>query len=338
MTSRRKRKPERLLLILYPLLVISVVLYAVTNNIAIGLLVFFAIIAILYIELRDSIRNEGWKKSLIDVGIALAVVAVFWVVLAVAMQTTAPLDVVTSCSMLPQLQRGDVVLLHGIPNMSSFLRTNNVPIVNVSAAAYSSMLSNMHNEFLAYYPYVNNDPAQILPNGVIPHNVAYSVGLYNTKCIIEYSYADQPYNYGHCMVNNATQQSNLIRYSYTTGNVAVDGSEYGIVYTTAIQIANVSINESYSNPIIIYRTNAEDTFSGDIIHRVVAAIDAGGTYYLLTKGDNNQGLDMQFANYPPSQSSIVGYRVASVPYLGYLKLIISGQIAEPAGCNQTILH
>jgi signal peptidase I len=254
------------------------------------------------------------------------------------MQTTAPVDVVTSCSMLPQLQRGDVVLLHGIPNMPEFLMEGNVPIVNVSAAAYNSMLKNMQNEFLAYYPYVNNNPADILPDGVIPHNAAYAVGLYNTKCILEYSYDNQPYDYGRCMVQNATQQSNLIRYSYTTGNAVINGQTYGIVYTTAIQIANVSINESYSNPIVIYRTNSEDTFTGDIIHRVVAAINASGTYYLLTKGDNNQGLDMQFANYPPSQSDIVGYKVARVPYLGYLKLIISGQITEPAGCNQTVVH
>ena len=30
-----------------------------------------------------------------------------------------------------------------------------------------------------------------------------------------------------------------------------------------------------------------DYFTGDIIHRLVAALDVNGSYYTLTKGDNN---------------------------------------------------
>ena len=77
---------------------------------------------------------------------------------------------------------------------------------------------------------------------------------------------------------------------------------------------------------------------GDIIHRVVAALNVNGSYYILTKGDNNPGLDMEFGNYPINQSSVIGYDIATVPLIGYLKLIVSGQLGAVAGCNQTMLR
>jgi len=49
-------------------------------------------------------------------------------------------------------------------------------------------------------------------------------------------------------------------------------------------------------------------------------------------------LDIEFANYIPNESSVVGYVIARVPVLGYLKLIISGQFGQVAGCNQTIIR
>jgi hypothetical protein len=98
------------------------------------------------------------------------------------------------------------------------------------------------------------------------------------------------------------------------------------------------VPENYSNPVVVYKTIQNDSFGGSIIHRLVAAIDVNGTYYFLTKGDNNPALDIEFGNYPAAQSDIVGYKIADVPVLGYVKLLISGQLVTPAGCNQTILR
>ncbi len=91
---------------------------------------------------------------------------------------------------------------------------------------------------------------------------------------------------------------------------------------------------------MVYQTVPSDLFYkfGDsyIVHRVYAIINASGTYYLLTKGDNNPGLDMQYGNYPANLSQIQGKVVASVPYIGYIKLIFSESYTEPAGCNATM--
>jgi hypothetical protein len=73
-----------------------------------------------------------------------------------------------------------------------------------------------------------------------------------------------------------------------------------------------------------------------VIHRLYAILNVSGQYYFLTKGDNNQALDIEFENYPASKSDVLGYVIADVPVVGYVKLLLSGQVATPAGCNQTL--
>ncbi|MEM0469055.1 MAG: hypothetical protein QXT27_07665 [Pyrobaculum sp.] len=143
--------------------------------------------------------------------------------------------------------------------------------------------------------------------------------------------------YGH-IVDLAKAYLKDSKYYYSIGNITIGGRLMNVVYTSSISILNKTIYANYSMPIIVYRTTGQDSFSGDIIHRVFAAIRVGNAYYFLTKGDNNQALDIEFANYPPSNGSIIGRVIADVPVIGYLKLIISGQFAAPQGCNQTILH
>ena len=63
-------------------------------------------------------------------------------------------------------------------------------------------------------------------------------------------------------------------------------------------MGNVSIAENYGNPIVVYQTTPSDYFTGSIIHRVFAVLNVERSYYFLTKGDNNQALDIEFENYP----------------------------------------
>ena len=47
---------------------------------------------------------------------------------------------------------------------------------------------------------------------------------------------------------------------------------------------------------------------------------------------------MQFVNYPENGKAVIGYVIADIPVVGYLKLIVSGMFATPAGCNTTIVR
>lgn len=56
---------------------------------------------------------KGVKSSLLELVGAVALAAGAWFVLQFVLSTAAPLDVVTSCSMLPVLERGDFIVVAG---------------------------------------------------------------------------------------------------------------------------------------------------------------------------------------------------------------------------------
>ncbi|MEM3839451.1 MAG: hypothetical protein QXF01_02650, partial [Candidatus Micrarchaeaceae archaeon] len=305
------------------------------NSVAIAFGALVDIILIFALESRAIVQSGEVKSSLKELAEAIIAVVIIFVLLMLILQTTSPIDVVASCSMLPSLTRGEMVVLHGIPNMSSFLASTHVPVVNVSSSEFNKTLSNFSSEFLSFWAYNPNNRSEIsnfMSSG-------YAVGLYNTECLDRYSEESQPYNYYKCFVPESEQKNNLIRYNYSIDSLVMNGTSYEIVETSGITIGNTAIAENYSNPIIVYRTNSSDSFpQGDIIHRLVAAIKVNRKYYLLTKGDNNEGLDIQYANYPPSANAVVGYYVGGLPYLGYLRLIIIGAVAPIPQCGEVIQH
>jgi signal peptidase I len=320
---------------LYALLAALIILYALTGNAVVGVAAMLAIAGVFYYEIKHSIKTEGTKRSVIDIGMAVGAALLVWVVLMLVLQTSAPIDAVSSCSMLPALQRGDVVVLGGIGNPAQFAASKGIPVLNVSAGAFQRMEGNMSSEFLSFYAHPKANGSEL--SDVFDNGSGYEIGLYNTKCLSQFSYLGQAKYFPKCEVP-MSQSGDLIKYNYSVGKVEIAGAEHDIVYTSSITVGNVSVAENYANPVVVYQTSSQDYFTGSIIHRVFAVVDAGGSYYFLTKGDNNQALDVEFENYPANESSVTGYVLADVPLVGYVKLLLSGQIAVPAGCNQTILR
>ncbi len=335
MAEKKKKQEPQVSWLLYALLAILIILYAFDNNILLGALALILILAIVALELKYSIKAEGMKKSFIDIVGAVAAAIIVWILLVIFLQTSAPVDAVSSCSMLPALHRGDLVVLHGLGNMPEFLSSHDVPVFNVSQQAFDQMQSNMPDEFLAFYAYFNGNKSLI--SYTIPSGAKYAVGLYSTSCLSSEEYQGQASRLAQCYVPIQDQRSNLIQYNYSIGTLTTSGvGSVPALYTSQITVGNRTISENYSDPIIVYETTSMDTFSGSIIHRLYAVLNVSGSYYFLTKGDNNQALDMEFGNYPANQSSVLGYVVADIPVVGYVKLLLSGQLLTPAGCNETL--
>ncbi len=57
--------------------------------------------------------RSDFKKLGIEIGLTIAIAIAAWLGLCFFLQTSSPLNVVTSCSMLPNLQRGDFIILQG---------------------------------------------------------------------------------------------------------------------------------------------------------------------------------------------------------------------------------
>ncbi len=336
-STKAKKTAIKPVYVLYALLVVSAVLYIITGISLLGAVAFVLVVVILAVEFGSSIKSAGVKKTLLDVGISVAAAVLLFLVLpSILLHTSSPVDVVVSCSMLPTLHRGDIVILHGVGSMQAFLSKHKIPVINVSSAAFNSMLKNMQSEFLEPYAYANHNASEIVPYA--ESLSGYGLGYYSVPCLYMYSRAGEPDNYYRCIVPESAQQNNLITYSYSIGKEQIPGSIVEAVYTSSINISGIAITENYSNPIIVYRAAPNDYFSGDIIHRLYAAINVNGAYYLLTKGDNNPLLDIEAMNYPVSQNAVVGYVVSDIPVLGYPSLIVRGQIGSVSGCNQTLLH
>lgn len=338
--SKRKKQQDKRIYILYLVLAVLVVLYILHNSELVGVLVFGIMLIILAAEFRSNVSSEGLTKTIYEVVIAIGAAALFlWVLPSILLHTSAPIDVIGSCSMLPVMHRGDLVVLSGITNMSQFLKSHSIPIVNLSSGAFTAMANDIGTEYLWPLPYLSNNRSAIQISGIINGTSGYNIGMYNISCISKWGYRGLAYNFYRCYVNQ-TNQSNLIKYNYSFLKVMMGKNTDYIAQISGIQIANTAIIENYSNPVIVYKPKPTDSFalSGDIIHRLYAAMKVNNKYYLLTKGDNNPILDIEAFNSPINSTNVVGYVIADIPYIGYPSLLIKLQSGVPLGCNQTIIR
>lgn len=103
---------NKLELILVLVSLLSLVAYVITIWPPFGML---CIAAFLGLVVNDFIKPKKKKKTNLihDIAIPIASAIAIWVLLTVVLQTATPLNVVTSCSMVPVLERGDLIVVQG---------------------------------------------------------------------------------------------------------------------------------------------------------------------------------------------------------------------------------
>ncbi len=95
-------------------LVLAVGGFSLTRNPAFAVAGFVVLLALVVHDLTPSKWNaKEMKKTAIELVIALALALAVWTGLQVALSNSTPVDVVTSCSMLPNLERGDMIIVQG---------------------------------------------------------------------------------------------------------------------------------------------------------------------------------------------------------------------------------
>ena len=259
--------PLLLILLYYPL-------ELAPYSAVLGLLCFLSMAYIIVADMKPTkAETKDVSKPLWELAKTLGVALAAWVIICIVLQTSKPMNVVTSCSMLPVLHRGDLVFLQG--------GQINAPTAQISSSLKASDVS-----------YVN------------------------------------------CTVN------------------FFNGSKAQVPCTSAIRAGAKEFPTRTQNDIIIY--DAEPTAYGAIIHRSVLWLAAGNQSFLLTKGDNNPGLDQQSGISPVTTDRINGKVILTVPAIGYLKVFLfagfdfilrlpTGDIGyamsafdAPAGCNYVL--
>ena len=286
---------------LYYALIIAVVLFALTKaSLFIGFAVF-VVVAIVVSDMVIGSEKHGWQSEVKEVAIALAVALIIWFGASFLLQTSAPLDAIVSCSMLPNMERGDMVILQGKTSVSA-------PEISLSQAQWDEIQQKKELEWICVYCNTTQ-------------------GL--TPCL--YSPSTQT-------AKSVENQSGLVEYECgTCTRKFFDGRETYYPCTKSVTIAGQTAKANYSNDVIVYETLATDAFGKDnIIHRLYAKIVVEGKNYYLTKGDNNPWLDVQVGNSPPPDERVHGKVILGAPYIGYFKLYLFGRGATPPGCDSTL--
>jgi signal peptidase I len=265
-------------------------------------------------EVKEGAEKHGWKHEVVDTVIALAIALGIWFGASFLLNTSSPISAVVSCSMLPNLQRGDFVLVQGAPVKAYRISMSQGELDSLAASkALITYPGGNASIYGSIYPYCLNSRQSPVCQAFIqtPESVVEEKGAFT-------------YRYERCPVHF---QNGTDAVAPCLKSVEFKGEEY---------LAN------FSNDVVVYQPPQGDLYSaiGDIVHRVMFQIDVDGKQYYLTRGDNNPLLDMQvydystgITNHPIPQDRLRGKVIGRIPLLGYFKLFLSGYFQEDAQCR-----
>ncbi|MEM3400322.1 MAG: hypothetical protein QXP42_05820, partial [Candidatus Micrarchaeia archaeon] len=277
-------------------------LYVFTKEPFVGVICVLFVIAQLIAESILGASEAGIKKELMEYVIAIVVALVFFYGLVFFLNTGAPLDAVVSCSMLPNLERGDMVVLKG--------EKPKAEVVYVSRAEWERRKVGWNSTYFDCNALGKRDACKKLKD-VILQNITLeeSDGLFN-------------FTYGQCAYRKNGEKEVGLCVHY-------------------LKIGDKEIRENTENDIIVYDPKEGDYFyyrSKPIIHRVALVVDVEGERHYITKGDNNPVYDIQWGNSPVREGNIHGKVIMRIPYVGYAKILLSSilnpsLLFTPVGCD-----
>ncbi|MBU1682161.1 hypothetical protein KKE38_05065 [Candidatus Micrarchaeota archaeon] len=279
----------------------------------IGAVIVIEIFVFVGMEVKAGAIKHGWKHEVLDTLVALLVAVCIWYGASFILNTETPISGVVSCSMLPNLQRGDFVLVHGGPINAYELEMTQQELESLngkSEITYGNKSATIKGSIFSYCVFNRHtDMCQAFVNS--PDEFVEEKGAFT------YTYDRCPLTY-----SNDTQVSQPC-----VTSVIFHGQEY---------LTN------FSNDIMIYNPPQTDYYSliGDIVHRTMFKINVDDKSYYLTRGDNNPILDIQIYNYqnnlenrPVPEENVRGKVIMRIPILGYFKLFLSGYLQEDPQCR-----
>ena len=262
-------------------------------NLFFGAIIFFEIISLVILEIKHGVKTSGWKHEIIDTLIAIGIAIAIWFGAQAILGTSSPISGVVSCSMLPELERGDFVIVQGGEIEVSEVEITEAELYQITNGPYVARSEGIEQSYpLPFHRYCLCNPRD------------------ETCCDVDYITGKMP------------ERMRCVDY------VEIKGKRF---YMT-----------DEANNVIVYNSRSTDLYSrvGDIVHRSVARLKVDDKVYYLTGGDNNPALDNQvyecstgIGNQPVLERNVKGKVIIRIPYLGYLKLFISGFWSEDEQCS-----
>jgi hypothetical protein len=279
-----------------------------------AVLIVVEIVAFVGLEVKEGAKSHGWTHEVVDTVIALLVAIALWYGFSFVLNTSSPISGVVSCSMLPNLQRGDFVVIQGAPPKAYDISMTQEQLDSLSS----------QKDIISY-----GGKNLSIDGSIFPYCLA------NRSADVCNAFIEDP--------ASLSEQKGAFTYRYERCNIALSSGEAeGEPCLKSVVFNGTEYLTNFSNDVVVYQPAPGDLFSqiGDIVHRVMFRINVDGKYYYLTRGDNNPVLDMQvydygsgIGNHPIPQDRLRGKVILRIPYLGYFKLFLSGYFKEDPQCK-----
>jgi len=311
----------------YLLIIAFLVAYILTKFALFAVLCALSIVGLFVYETYRGVEEGGWKKELEEIVVAVLAGVILWYGAGFLLHTSAPLDSIVSCSMLPRVDRGDMVVLSG--------SEVSAPTAEVNSSEWEEIKERMNTNFTC---------------GPCTQHGAYNFSICRVGCG------------GSCLTaidgKPVFSDSNDSLFSYNYELCKLKGDKGDILNDVCVKSINIKgkkYYENFSNDVVVYEPLENSVFVGSTIHRALVKVSVDGKLYYLIKGDNNEVLDVQApgkgvqsgegtcifsaesrVNKPVPQENIKGKVIFKAPYLGYLKLFLWGYVGTPQGCDTVI--
>jgi len=308
------------------IIVATLALYIISLNIftspetdfiplAIGMLIILEIVFFVVVEVKTGVKKHGWKHEIVDTVIAIVIALILWFGATIVLNTSTPVSGVVSCSMLPNLERGDFIIVQGAETKAYEISMTRSELESLNGPVTAFADGMEYLVPMPLYSYCNCNPADSLCRKFDK----------NPESVVEKT---GPFTYHYAMCGFDYKNEDMTGYGKCLEYVEFKGKKY---------YANLS------HDTIVYMPASGDLYGnvGDIVHRAFFKIDVDGDRYYLTKGDNNPIMDIQVVgcgdpeimNHPVPEENVKGKVIGRIPYLGYLKLLISGYWHEDSQCK-----
>ncbi len=294
--------------------------FLITKHWIFGIFTAILLLVLVLAEIAMGIAENGLGNEIRETVIAILFAFCFWYGLSIILSTPTPLNAIVTCSMIPQLSRGDLIILQG--------GEINAPEISLTKSQVSQITSD------AKITYKND--SFTVKGSIMEYCMQNPSGenceeFFSSPSSFKEMHGPLSFNYEMC--ERTILSTGQKGYIPCVKSVSYAGKEYGT---------------NLENDIVVYQPKEGELYSyvGDIIHRVHLKIGVNGVDYYLIKGDNNEIFDIQRYNYDyglgnglVSEEQVKGKVLFRVPYLGYFKLLLSGLanptfFVEPAGCDR----
>ncbi|MBU0586387.1 hypothetical protein KJ780_02670 [Candidatus Micrarchaeota archaeon] len=328
------------------IVVITLGLYVITKHPIFGILIALELVAFVVLEFKEGEKIRGKKGEIEDTVKSFGIALLIWFSLCAVLGTLVPISAIVTCSMLPNVQRGDLVIVHGGGlegplEIIEGIASGNLKLVRDLSpeSVDAAQIEMSRDEFGAVESAITQVKSPYGNITVRGSMYAYCVGSHYTNPLCREflnnsgAFVDSrgalEFHYSSC--EREYVGMGVMNLEPCISKVVYKGQEYPM---------------KVSNSIIVYEPNKGDYFSyiGDIIHRVQLKVKVEDDVYPLTKGDNNNVFDIQtydasvnMWNRPVKMSRVKGVYVFSVPYIGYFKLFLFGHFEEEGSCSTNLI-